>query len=279
MSSAHGHRQDFPFSQVVEWIKTNPNRGKQLAPIEVSRAVEADIIDDADDSLTLESIGLPTFQCISLKVGGPLAVIGWIKDQVYRNEQRPERLRELATEWQKATDNLSDGLIRRRKKIHDGIGSLANGVECKDWIEVFGGLATMNNVQLIFVHQGTGEEETEKKILFSSDPVLWRAENETWVVDYNGRWIGSEGSGEGLQLIINWLEDAESNGWVVEWGVVKGVTKAELIEAFSCMPTWQPEMKKLLKEDLAYRLGRARAIQSIGNIARWSLKGGGIKMK
>jgi hypothetical protein len=275
MSSVHGYRQDFPFSQVVEWIKINPNRCKQLAPIEVSYVQSMDNIDEQDNYLTLESIGLPTFQCVSLKVGGPLAAIGWIKDQIYRNEQRPERLRELATEWQKATDNLSDSLVRRRKKIHDGIGSLINSTECKDWLEVFGGLALMNNVQLVFVRQNSeGEEsESEKKILFSSDPSLWSAENSTWIVDYNARWIGvpvNENGQSGLAPIINWLEDAESHGWIVEWGVVKGATKAELLEVFSTMPSWRPEMKKLLKDDLAYRLGRARAIQAIGVIARYT---------
>jgi len=260
----HGNRQDFPFATLVEWIKTNPNKSKQLAPIEISKGVNFQL-EIEDNILTLDSIGLPRFKCIT--TNGPLATIGWIKDAVYRDQQKPERLRELVTEWQKSTDNLSDGLIRKRRKIHDGIGSLANSGTCKDWLEVFGSIGIMNKIQFIFVKDTETEgQESEKLIAFSSNPTTWKSDEEIWVADYNGRWLGMP-ENDALIDIVEWLEDAPIRGWTVDWQPVKG-TKEEIIEIFSHLPSWRPEMRKLLKDDLAQRLGRALAVRRISEIVR-----------
>jgi hypothetical protein len=57
----------------------------------------------------------------------------------------------------------------------------------------------------------------------------------------------------------------EQKGWVVQWPEVEG-TKTEIVEQLSRFPTWQETDKKLLRETLALRLGKANALRVF---ARW----------
>jgi hypothetical protein len=56
------------------------------------------------------------------------------------------------------------------------------------------------------------------------------------------------------------LSTIEQTGWIIQWPEVEG-TKTEIVEQLSVLPTWQITDKKLVKEVLAVRLGRANCIK------------------
>jgi hypothetical protein len=73
--------------------------------------------------------------------------------------------------------------------------------------------------------------------------------------------IPSEQAAQDLHKILaNWLSTIEQTGWIVQWPEVDG-TKTEIVEQLSVLPTWQITDKKLVKEVLAVRLGRANCIK------------------
>ena len=58
----------------------------------------------------------------------------------------------------------------------------------------------------------------------------------------------------------SWLSTVAQTGWIIQWPEVDA-TKAELVEHLSVLPTWQITDKKLTKDVLAARLGRANSIK------------------
>ena len=107
-------------------------------------------------------------------------------------------------------------------------------------------------------------------ITFSSDPCTWSADKATWIVDVHGRWIALPPEEEGpvSKRLSAWLSDLEeTRKWNIAWPEAEG-TKAELIAALQECPTWQPAHSKLLKDELARRLGRSRAIGHLLALSR-----------
>jgi hypothetical protein len=195
---------------------------------------------------------------------------------------RTQHIIDLSTKLQEQTDNLKNtSLSRKRKKIYDLIGAAYNGsaFQDKDYLDLYHGLAHMNQLQFILVKEtvqdaieggktctdvnGTDVNGTEVKgeIIFSSDPSNWTRDYPVWVADYRGRWVAiSEETTPLHPLVGEWLASMEQKAWFIQWHEVDG-TKTELVEKLSAMPGWQETDKKHLKEVLALRLGRANAMK------------------
>jgi hypothetical protein len=189
---------------------------------------------------------------------------------------RTQQIIELTTKLQEQTEQLKNtALSRKRRKIHDLIGASYNGTafEDKDYLELFSGLSQMRDMHFVLMKSSVQEdiEEGEKQydsslkgeVVFSTDPTTWKRDNPVWVADYRARWVAipSEQNAQDLHKIIaTWLSTTEQTGWIVQWPEVDG-TKAEIVEQLSSLPTWQATDKKLTKEVLATRLGRANAIK------------------
>jgi hypothetical protein len=189
---------------------------------------------------------------------------------------RTQQIIELTTKLQEQTEQLKNtALSRKRRKIHDLIGASYNGTafEDKDYLELFSGLSQMRDMHFVLMKSSVQEdiEEGEKQydsslkgeVVFSTDPTTWKRDNPVWVADYRARWVAipSEQNAQDLHKIIaTWLSTTEQTGWIVQWPEVDG-TKAEIVEQLSALPTWQATDKKLTKEVLATRLGRANAIK------------------
>ena len=272
--------QNVSFAQLIEWSKTNPNTSKILAHIGVS-----EVLSDPDN--TLVSIGLSEFESITLSPSGILGAVAWMSDSAYPYlsvRARAIHLREMATALQIQTDSLAGGpMARRRRKIHDGIGGLANtgAVKPEDTLDLFSGLSTMVGLQVIFVQMSKVEEKekkeetvnteendvedtSEKSIYFSSDPQHWSAEKKIHVVDYYGRWIASSDSS--VSTLVEWIEDLEINGWTVGWHIDASLTKEAIVEKVKCIPSWLPEHSKLKKDILNRRLAKYNTVSTIRRI-------------
>jgi hypothetical protein len=115
------------------------------------------------------------------------------------------------------------------------------------------------------IEEGEKQYDSSLKgeIVFSSDPTNWKQEYPVWVVDYRARWVAipSEQHAQDLHKILaNWLSTIEQTGWIIQWPEADG-TKIEIVEQLSLLPTWQQTDKKLTKDVLGARLGRANCIK------------------
>jgi hypothetical protein len=287
-------RQNVSIAQLFEWANTNSNKSILLTPIGIPDELEVlrkkDGAITADQS-TLEPIGLSEFESITMTPSGLLSIIAWMSDETYQymsTRSRSVYLREMATRLQQQTETLAGGpLARRRRKLHDGIGSLANTNTLKpaDHIDIFSGLITMLDIQAIIIQLDTPEEHSQdnqegenqnednktketKSVYFSSNPEQWSKEKKTYIVDYYGRWIASPRKENAMMSVVYWLEDLEIHGWKVHWFTNLTLTKEAIIEKLSHMHSWQAEHTRLLKATLAERLAKFIVMDMIETIAR-----------
>lgn len=293
-------RQNVSIAQLLEWANTNSNKSISLTPIGIPD--ESEVIRKKDGAIaanetSLSSIDLHEFESITMTPSGLLSVIAWMSDETYQYmsaRSRSAYLREMATRLQQQTETLAGGpLARRRRKIHDGIGSLANTNTLKpaDHLDVFSGIITMLDIQAIIIQLHTpeeqgkrhededednGEEKNEtdaekqetKAVYFSSNPEQWSKDKRTYIIDYYGRWVASPRTENAMMSVVYWLEDLEIHGWKVHWFTNATLTKEAIIERLSSMHSWQPEHTRLLKATLAERLAKFTIMDIIEKIAR-----------
>jgi hypothetical protein len=265
--------QNVSFKELISYSENNPNRNRTLDSIEIVSV-------KSSQETSLEKLGLKGYNAVNLNPSGVMSLFACISDpSTYSLSNKGARLQqiiELTTKLQEQTDELKNtSLSRKRKKIHDLIGASYNGTpfEDKDYLELFSGLSLMRNIHFVLMKSAVQEniEEGEKQydtslkgeIIFSSDPSTWKQENPVWVADYRARWVAipTENTAQDLHKIIgNWLSTVEQTGWAIQWPEFDG-TKAELVEQLSVLPTWQPNDKKLTKDVLSARLGRANCIK------------------
>ena len=265
--------QNVSFKELISYSENNPNRNRTLDSIEILATAPP-------QETSLDKLGLNGYTAFTLNPTGVVSLFTCIQDPTtYSLSARGARMQliiDLTTKLQEQTDELKNtALARKRRKIHDLIGASYNGTtfEDKDYLELFSGLSYLQNCHFVLMKSAVQEDIEEGKkqydsslkgeIVFSSDPFTWKRENPVWVADYRARWVAipSELGAQDLhKLLGTWLSSVEQTGWVVQWPEVDW-TKAEIIEKLSTMPIWQATDKKLSKELLAARLGRANCIQ------------------
>ncbi len=261
------------YDELITYASSNPNRGLTLKSIEVIPVKQV-------QESSLDKLGLKGYQAFNLNPTGILSLFACISNPAeYSIASKSTRLltiSNLATTFQEQTDNLKNTSIsRKRKKIHDLIGSAYNGstFDDKDYFELFSGLAHMQNVQFILLKSTvqeaseTGEQQSDSshkgEILFSSNPSLWKYDLPVWIADFRSRWVAIPTENSAIKihkLISSWLSTIEQTGWLINWPEIDG-TKEEIVEQLSMLPTWNPTDKKLKKEILAARLGKANVIR------------------
>ena len=265
--------QNVSFKELMSYSDNNPNRARTLDSIEIQSAAPP-------QETSLDKLGLKGYTAFNLNPTGVVSLFTCIQDpttySLSAKGARTQLVIDTTTKLQEQTDELKNGpLSRKRRKIHDLIGASYNGstFEDKEYLELFTGLSYLQNCHFVLMKSAVQEdiEEGEKQyasslkgeIVFSSDPSTWKHDNPVWVADYRARWVAipSEQGAQNLhKLLGTWLSSIEQTGWVVQWPEVDG-TKTEIIEKLSTMPIWQAADKKLSKELLACRLGRANCIQ------------------
>jgi hypothetical protein len=265
--------QNVSFKELISYSENNPNRNRTLDSIEIVSVKPA-------QETSLDKLGLKGYAAFTLNPTGIMSLFACIQDpsnySLSTKNARSQQIIELTTKFQEQTDELKNTVMsRKRKKIHDLIGAAYNGTvfEDKDYLELFTGLSHMRNINFVLMKSAIQEdiEEGEKQydsslkgeVVFSSDPSNWKQDDAVWVADYRARWVAipSEQQAQDLHKILaNWLSTIEQTGWVIQWPEVDG-TKTELVEKLSALPTWQVTDKKLTKDVLAARLGRANCIK------------------
>lgn len=265
--------QNVSFKELISYSENNPNRNRTLDSIEIQSA-------KSSQETSLDKLGLKGYTAFNLNPSGIVSLYACISDpssySLSAKGARLQQIIEYTTKLQEQTDELKNtSLSRKRRKIHDLIGASYNGTtfEDKDYIELFTGISLMRNIHFVLMKSAVQEniEEGKKQydsslkgeIVFSSDPSTWKQENPVWVADYRARWVAipSEQHAQDLHKILaNWLSTIEQTGWIIQWPEVDA-TKTEIVEQLSQLPTWQQTDKKLTKDVLGARLGRANCIK------------------
>lgn len=265
--------QNVSFKELVSYSENNPNRHRSLDSIEILSVKPS-------QETSLDKMALKGYTAFNLNPTGIISLFACIQDpstySLSNKGARTQIIIELTTKLQEQTDDLKNtALARKRKKVYELIGASYNGAafEDKDYLELFTGLSLMRNINFVLMKSAVQEniEEGEKQydsalkgeVVFSSDPSTWKQDSPIWVADYRARWVAipSEQHAQDLHKIIGtWLSTVEQTGWVIQWPEVDA-TKTELVEKLSVLPTWQVTDKKLTKNILAARLGRANCIK------------------
>jgi len=270
--------QNVSFKELISYSENNPNRNRTLDSIEIQSA-------KTTHETSLDKLGLKGYTAFNLNPSGIMSLYACISDpssySLSAKGVRLQQIIECTTKLQEQTEELKNtSLSRKRKKIHDLIGASYNGTpfEDKDYIELFAGISLIRNIHFVLMKSAVQVEEGEKQydsslkgeVIFSSDPTTWKQENPVWVADYRARWVAipSEQHAQDLHKILaTWLSTIEQTGWVVQWPIIDA-TKIEILEQLILLPTWQQTDKKLSKDILAARLGRANCIKVF---IKWSV--------
>lgn len=265
--------QNIAAAELFGWIATNPNRSRQLSPIEFTQASNGD-----GAAGSLDNMGLPHVTVTTLNPSTLLAVFHWIADPLFAAALptvRTAMLRDFATKLQESTDHLQGtSLARKRRRIHDWIGLIAGGGTIKDtdetneWLDCYGSLAALQGAQIILVKRQTTEEGEDVtggtglqgEVYFATNPINWDSRRPVWIADYRARWI-SETAPTEINL-AQWLGAIESMGWIVQWPEAEG-TKESIVGELKSTPTWTAADSKLRKEVLARRLGRVKTLAAV----------------
>ncbi len=270
--------QNVSFGELMDYSKTNPNRNQTLASIEIQ------VTKQIEDT-TLDKIGLKGYKAFNLNPSGVLSLIACINDPgsygISSKSARLQTISTLATDLQAKSDNLKNThLARKRKKVYDLIGAAFNNskFEAKDYLDLYAGIGAIQGLQFILMK--SAEQEISEsgnatniesgykgEIHFSSNPENWKYDTPTWIADYYGRWVALPLDIHSRPLkgfLVQWISQIEQQGWFIQWPDVDG-SKVELIEKLSMFPTWDEKDKKLTKDVLSLRLGKANTIRVFTN--------------
>jgi hypothetical protein len=268
--------QNVSFEELMEYSKINPNRNQTLTSIEIQTAKNI-------EETSLDKLGLRGYKAYNLNPSGILSVVACINDSgnysIMSKSARLQTISKLTTDLQTKSDILKNShLSRKRKKIYDLIGSAYNNskFETKEYIDLYAGIATILDIQFILMKSAEQEISESGEIIesgykgeihFSSNPENWKYDNPTWIADYHGRWVAlplDTHSKPLKKFIAQWITQIEQQGWLIQWPEVDA-TKTELVNKLSLLPTWDEKDKKLTKDVLSQRLGKANTIRVFTN--------------
>ena len=265
--------QNVSIKDLLSYSINNPNRNCTIDSIEI-------VSNKSTQETSLDKLGLKGYSAFNLNPSGIMSLFACIQDpdtySLSNKGARTQLIIDLTTKLQEQTDTLKNtALGRKRRKIHDLIGASYNGTafEEKDYLELFSGISLMRDIHFVLMKSiiqdniETGEKQGDTslkgEVVFSSDPSTWKKENPIWVADYRGHWVAIPSEQQAVdihKILATWLSTIEQTGWVIQWPDADG-TKTEIVEQLSTLPTWQITDKKLVKDVLAVRLGRANCIK------------------
>jgi len=268
--------QNVSIAQLLEWSQKNPNRGHELPPIQIQATATE------DHGSSLKGMHLPTYSAIP--VPNPIGIFAWIRDPMFANASASVKntiIRDLVTKLQTDCETLAGSrFARKRRRIIDGIGAVFHGsppLKDEEFRDVLCACAHLSEINLVFLRDATQlEENAETKVeefgfakgsvSFSSDPSSWSKETPIWLVDSHGRWLASPSDDTPFSgQFLHWLDEMGSNSWIIEWPQVDA-TKDYIVEELKRHPTWKASDSKLLKGELAVRLGRIRVLQTFATV-------------
>jgi len=282
--------QNVSYQELLRYAETNPHRVRTLDSMEIRMSIVKET--------SLDSLLLPGYTAFSLYPTGIISLFACLSDPHYYMlappSVRTELIMALTTTLQEEVEILrTTPLARKRKHLYELIGKAFHGarMEEKDYDDLLQGISYIREIQFVIMKEavqerveeghgkrdgngngngkGNGDQDAyvpsgvKGEIHFSSNPMNWKKEHATWLVDHHARWVAMPSGASARpfsSLVGEWIVDMEGRGWIIQWPEVEA-TKVELVERLSARPTWQETDRKLLKEILAVRLGKALTLQ------------------
>ena len=260
--------QNLSFNELIAFSEQNPNRTASLKMQEVKQT----------DERTLHKLDLPDYISSIIQPAGILGICTCITDPNYYYMALPnvrtQMLIDLATALQQKSDELkTSSIARKRKKIYDLIGAAYNmsNMTDKDYTDLFQGVSVLLHLQFVIIKervQETIEDDVQSdsalkgEVLFGTNPINWIRDQPIWIVDYRGRWIATPhtvGPEHIYGALHEWLSTIQQKGWIIQWPEIDA-TKTELVAQLTEYPGWQEADRKLSKDILSVRLGKAQTL-------------------
>jgi hypothetical protein len=249
-------------AQLQNWVKENPNRKREVIPIEICTV--SDTQEGEDAPATVAGGWIPT----PLEPPGPLGLYLWKTDPEFRGGSPPVRrtiLRDAIMTITARVDAELRGIKWHRKKVLEQLAAQQTSAVSPpmDTPELDTALCAL------FGYQKVSIDEANKKVeFFPSDPRKWSAEFPVWGATTGSRTVlhrpGEESVGGGLSA---WLSDRDREGWKIDWPVADGTLEEIKKKMTERSVGVGPSLDKPKKADWAAALGRAEAISALAKIA------------
>ena len=248
-------------AQLQSWVKENPNRKREVIPIEICTV--SDTQEGEDAPATVAGGWIPT----PLEPPGPLALYLWKTDPEFRGGSPPVRrtiLRDAILSITLRVESELRAVKWHRKKILEQLAAQQTSAVSPpmDTPELDIALCALFGYQKISI------DEANKKVeFFPADPRTWSKEFPVWGSTTGSRAVlhrpGEQSVGEGLSF---WLSDRERDGWKIDWpvadGTLEGIKKKMLERGVGL----GGGLEKPKKADWAAALGRAEGISALSNL-------------
>ena len=285
MAANMGDRQyqNYSFSELLEIIQTNPNKGVRLNN---GMGISSVPTSPAKDDET--SLGIKGMSFRFLKPAGLLSVFTWITNPLFRdaspNVAKSMRL-EFGTDFLTGLDSRLAGgrFLRKRRAISEWMNTLTNlpGILTKDVEVAVSTLCEVQGFHAIIVSNfstelggagavagATGMATNHTHVFFSSNPGDWQKDQPVWIFDVNGTWILEQTADRFAPNLALWLEDKEKEGWIIDWPSVDPDTKkTDMVETLRESVTWTESDEKLKKDILGPRYIRYKVLKVLRSIS------------
>jgi hypothetical protein len=243
-------------TQLQAWVKENPNRKREVNPIEICTVSDTQQGEDAPATVAGGFIPTP------LEPPGPLALYLWKTNPEFRGGSPPVRrtiLRETILSVTIRVETELRGVKWHRKKVLEQLAAQQTSAVSPpmDTPELDTALCALFGYQKVVV------DEANKKVeFFPADPRTWSSELPVWGCTTGSRAAlhrpGEEPVGRGLAA---WLSDRERDGWKVNWPISDGTLeeiKKKMLERGTGVG---PSLDKPKKADYAAAWGRSEALR------------------
>jgi hypothetical protein len=237
------------------WAKENPNRKREVIPIEISAV--SDTQEGEDAPATVAGGWIPT----PLEPPGPLALYLWKTDPEFRGGSPPVRrtiLRDTILAVTLRVESELRGVKWHRKKVVEQLAAQQTSAVSPpmDTPELDTALCSLYGYQKV-----VADEANKKIFFFPSDPRTWSTDLPVWGSTAGSRAVlhrsGEEPVSRNLAI---WLGDRERDGWKIDWPVSDGTLeeiKKQMLERGTGVG---PSITKPKKADYAAAWGRSEAI-------------------
>ena len=248
--------QNVSYQELLRYAETNPHRARTLDSMEIRMSIVKET--------SLDSLLLPGYTAFSLYPTGIISLFACLSDPHYYMlappSVRTELIMALTTTLQEEVETLrTTPLARKRKHLYELIGKAFHGarMEEKDYDDLFQGISYIREIQFVIMKEavqerveeghgkrdgngngngkGNGDQDAyvpsgvKGEIHFSSNPMNWKKEHATWLVDHHARWVAMPSGASARpfsSLVGEWIVDMEGRGWIIQWPEVEA-TKVE----------------------------------------------------
>lgn len=243
--------------QITAWIQENPNRTREVPPIEIR--VISDTQEGEEAPATIAGGLVPT----PLEPPGPVSHVLWMTDPEFRAaaaQVRRSILREAIILVTEKADKELRGVKWQRKKVIEQLAAQQTAAVSPPMqtTELDRGLAHLYNYQKLIV------DEAGKKVQFvPADPRTWSREFPVWATTTGSRAVlHRAGESSVVTGLAEWLEAREGEGWKIDWPEADGTLDdiRERMEKRGLTLSHKFTTEKPKKADWALALGRAESL-------------------